>query len=109
MSDTQFDQNAWFARIGYSGSVTPTLETLNRLILAHSHTIAYETLDIMLGRPPQLDVATLQDKMIASKRGAVAIRQLRRSLQFGQKQFRPDRSTSCRQDVAALRDFDAVL
>src|SRR5262245_4828728 len=35
MSDTQFDQNAWLARIGYSGPITPTLETLNRLIFAH--------------------------------------------------------------------------
>jgi N-hydroxyarylamine O-acetyltransferase len=52
MSDKQFDQNAWLARIGYSGPVTPTLETLNRLIFAHSHSIAYETLDIMLGHPP---------------------------------------------------------
>ena len=44
MSDAQFDQKAWLKRIGYSGPVTPTLETLNRLILAHSHAISYETL-----------------------------------------------------------------
>jgi N-hydroxyarylamine O-acetyltransferase len=69
MSDAQFDQNAWFKRIGYSGPTTPTLRTLNRLILAHSHSISYETLDIMLGRPPKLDVATLQSKMITSERG----------------------------------------
>src|SRR5438874_3615177 len=60
MSDTQFDQKAWLERIGHSGAVTPTLETLNRLIFAHSHSISYETLDIMLGRPPKLDVPTLQ-------------------------------------------------
>jgi arylamine N-acetyltransferase len=75
MSDTQFDQNAWLARIGYSGPVTPTLETLNRLIFAHSQSIAYETLDIMLGRPPKLDVPTLQHKMIASKRGGYCFEQ----------------------------------
>jgi N-hydroxyarylamine O-acetyltransferase len=69
MSDTKFDQSAWLRRIGYSGPTTPTLETLNRLILAHSHSICYETLDIMLGRPPKLDVASLQSKMITSKRG----------------------------------------
>src|ERR1700712_4160884 len=69
MSDTQFDQSAWLKRIGYSGPTTPTLETLNRLILAHSHSNSYETLDIMLGRPPKLDVASLQSKMITSKRG----------------------------------------
>ena len=75
MSDTQFDQNAWLERIGYSGPVSPTLATLNRLILAHSHSIAYETLDIMLGRPPKLDVTTLQHKMIASKRGGYCFEQ----------------------------------
>ena len=69
MTDTQFNQSAWFERIGYSGPTAPTLETLNRLILAHSHSISYETLDIMLGRPPKLDVASLQSKMIARKRG----------------------------------------
>jgi N-hydroxyarylamine O-acetyltransferase len=75
MSDAQFDQSAWLKRIGYSDSTTPTLETLNRLILAHSHSIAYETLDIMLGRPPKLDVASLQSKMITSKRGGYCFEQ----------------------------------
>jgi N-hydroxyarylamine O-acetyltransferase len=75
MSDAQFDQNAWLKRIGYSGPVTPTLETLNRLILAHSHSISYETLDIMLGRPPKLDVASLQNKMVINKRGGYCFEQ----------------------------------
>jgi N-hydroxyarylamine O-acetyltransferase len=75
MSDAQFDQSAWLKRIGYSGPITPTLETLNRLILAHSHSISYETLDIMLGRPPKLDVASLQSKMITSKRGGYCFEQ----------------------------------
>jgi N-hydroxyarylamine O-acetyltransferase len=75
MSDALFDQNAWFRRIGYSGAATPTLETLNRLILAHSHSIAYETLDIMLGRPPKLDATTLQNKMIVGRRGGYCFEQ----------------------------------
>lgn len=69
MHEARFDQDAWLARIGYSGSLIPTLETLNALILAHSHSISYETLDIMLGRPPKLDIATLQAKMVAGGRG----------------------------------------
>lgn len=75
MSDAQLDQSAWLARIGYNGSLAPTLETLNQLIFAHSHCIPYETLDIMLGRPPKLDVATLQQKMIASGRGGYCFEQ----------------------------------
>lgn len=75
MSEIQFDQRAWLARIGYSGPVDPTLDNLNRLIFAHSHSIAYETMDIMLGRPPKLDLSTLQYKMIASKRGGYCFEQ----------------------------------
>ena len=75
MSDDAFDQNAWLKRIGYSGPVTPTLDTLNRLIFAHAHAISYETLDIMLGRPPKLDVASLQDKMILSRRDGCCFEQ----------------------------------
>lgn len=75
MSDPVFDQKAWLQRIGYSGPVTPTLETLNRLIFAQSHSIAYETLDIMLGRPPKLDIPTLQQKMIDNKRGGYCFEQ----------------------------------
>jgi N-hydroxyarylamine O-acetyltransferase len=75
MSVTQLDQRAWLARIGYTGPLTPTLKTLNQLIFAHSHSIPYETLDIMLGRPPKLDVPTLQQKMIASRRGGYCFEQ----------------------------------
>src|SRR5581483_3179014 len=75
MSDMPFDQKAWLERIRYSGTVAPTLETLNRLIFAHAHSISYETMDIMLGRPPKLDVATLQRKMIVDKRGGYCFEQ----------------------------------
>nr|WP_049810565.1 arylamine N-acetyltransferase [Bradyrhizobium japonicum] len=75
MLGTQLDQKAWLARIGHTGPLTPTLETLNQLIFRHSHSIPYETLDIMLGRPPKLDILTLQQKMIASGRGGYCFEQ----------------------------------
>lgn len=75
MPENPFDQRAWLSRIGYSGPLTPTLETLNRLIFAHAHAISYETLDIMLGRPPKLDVLTLQSKMVAGGRGGYCFEQ----------------------------------
>ncbi|MEQ1718836.1 MAG: arylamine N-acetyltransferase [Hyphomicrobium sp.] len=59
---SSFDQQAWLDRIGYAGSQQSTLDTLHKLIFAHAHTIAYESLDIMLGRTPKLDVASLQSK-----------------------------------------------
>ena len=57
MAEFSFDQNAWLKRIGYSGPLEPTLSTLHQLIFAHSHAIAYESLDIMLGRTPRLEAA----------------------------------------------------
>ncbi len=75
MTEPFFDRDAWLARIGFAGSTAPTLETLNRLVFAQSHAIAYETLDIMLGRPPRLDLATLQLKMIAGGRSGYCFEQ----------------------------------
>lgn len=75
MTEEPLDQQDWLNRIVYSGSLKPTLETLNRLIFAHAHSISYETLDIMLGRTPKLDVPTLQRKMIAGKRGKYCFEQ----------------------------------
>ena len=43
MSDEAFEQDAWLARIGYSGPRAPTLETLQELVVAHSARIAYES------------------------------------------------------------------
>jgi N-hydroxyarylamine O-acetyltransferase len=75
MPDDMFDQRAWLERIGYSGPLTATLETLNRLIFAHAHAISYESLDIMLGRIPKLDLGSLQRKMISGGRGGYCLEQ----------------------------------
>jgi N-hydroxyarylamine O-acetyltransferase len=75
MAEVPLEQQAWLNRIGYSGSLKPTLETLNRLIFAHAHSISYETLDIVLGRTPKLDIPTLQRKMITGKRGGYCFEQ----------------------------------
>ena len=75
MSTSSFHQQAWLDRIGYSGSLEPTLATLHRLIFAHSHVIAYESLDIMLGRTPRLDIPSLQRKMISVGRGGYCLEQ----------------------------------
>lgn len=75
MGAEQFDQNAWLARIGYAGPREPTLKTLNALIAAHSMSIAYESIDILLGKPPKLDLPSLQEKMISKKRGGYCFEQ----------------------------------
>jgi N-hydroxyarylamine O-acetyltransferase len=75
LSEEHFDQDAWIARIGYSGSRVPNLETLQALVSCHSSTIAYESIDILLDRPPKLDLRSLQDKMIAGGRGGYCFEQ----------------------------------
>lgn len=75
MSDDVFDQDAWLARVGYTGSRAPTLETLQALVAAHSRAIAYESIDVLLDRPPKLDPASLQAKMIAGGRGGYCFEQ----------------------------------
>jgi N-hydroxyarylamine O-acetyltransferase len=75
MSVSSFDQQAWLARIGYRGALEPTLSTLHQLVFAHSHAIAYESLDIMLGRTPKLDLGALQRKMILGGRGGYCLEQ----------------------------------
>ncbi len=75
MSDQDFDQEAWLARIGYRGSLAPTLETLTALVAAHSSAIAYESIDVLLDRPPKLDLRSLQDKMIGGGRGGYCFEQ----------------------------------
>src|SRR6185369_6770535 len=75
MAEPLFDRNAWLRRIGYTGPLEPTLVALHALIFAHSHSIAYESLDIMLGRTPRLDLASLQRKMIFGGRGGYCLEQ----------------------------------
>jgi N-hydroxyarylamine O-acetyltransferase len=70
-----FDRDGWFRRIGYEGDAAPTLETLHALVAAHAQAIAYESLDILLGHVPRLDVASLQAKMIARPRGGYCFEQ----------------------------------
>jgi N-hydroxyarylamine O-acetyltransferase len=75
MSDDAFDQSAWLRRIGHEGSRAPTLETLRAVVAAHSATISYESIDVLLDRPPRLDMGSLQQKMIAGGRGGYCFEQ----------------------------------
>src|SRR5262245_40251616 len=75
MPDANFDQAAWLARIGYRGSLAPNPENLQALISAHSSAIAYESIDVLLDRPPKLDLRSLHDKMIAGGRGGYCFEQ----------------------------------
>jgi N-hydroxyarylamine O-acetyltransferase len=66
---TELDLDAYFGRVGYDGPATPTLATLSRLHALHAAAIPFENLSPFLGEPVRLDVASLQDKLIARGRG----------------------------------------
>src|SRR4029077_20667326 len=74
-SDGTLDLDAYFQRIGYAGSRAPSRATLDALHLAHATHIPFENLDILLGRPIRLDLASLQSKLIDSKRGGYCFEQ----------------------------------
>ena len=63
------DLDAYLTRVGYDGPVEPTLEVLDAIHLAHATTIPFENLDILLGRPIRIDLASLQDKLVRDRRG----------------------------------------
>jgi N-hydroxyarylamine O-acetyltransferase len=66
---TAFDLDAYFERIGWSGDAPPSLATLDGLMRAHMRHIPFENLDVLLGRPVRLDLDSLQQKLVHSRRG----------------------------------------
>jgi N-hydroxyarylamine O-acetyltransferase len=75
-----FDIDAYLARIGYRGARGVSPETLDALHLAHATSIPFENLDILLGRGIQLDLDSLQRKLITERRGGYCFEQ---NLLFG--------------------------
>ena len=68
--DTEpLDLSAYLQRIGYSGPLTPTLDTLRALQHAHLEAIPFEGLSPYLGLAVPLDIALLQDKLVRGARG----------------------------------------
>ncbi|HEY4899910.1 MAG TPA: arylamine N-acetyltransferase [Terriglobales bacterium] len=63
------DVDAYFHRIKYDGSREPSLATLRALHRRHLRTVPFENLDIALGKPIQLDLERLYQKIVVSKRG----------------------------------------
>lgn len=69
MSNAALNLPAYLARIGYSGPVEPTLPVLQQLIEKHTTAIPLENLDVLLGRRILIDVESVQQKMVARRRG----------------------------------------
>lgn len=75
MSDNQIDLEAYLARIGYEGHREPTLETLTAIQFAHATSIPFENLSILFGQGVQLDLETLQGKIVGACRGGYCFEQ----------------------------------
>ncbi len=69
------DLDAYLARIGYTGSRAPTHATLNALSAAHVQTIPFENIDVLLGRPIELELAALERKLVHERRGGYCFEQ----------------------------------
>jgi len=63
------DLDGYFARIGYTGPRTPTLDTLRAIHALHPAAIPFENFDPLLGRPVPLGLDDLQAKLVGRKRG----------------------------------------
>ena len=61
--------NAYFERIGFAGSIAPTLATLELIHALHPAAIAFENLNPLLGLPVNLDLASIEKKLLADRRG----------------------------------------
>jgi len=69
------DLDAYLRRGGYSGARDPTAAVLEALHRAHAAAIPFENLDILLGRPIRLDLESLQEKLVRSRRGGYCFEQ----------------------------------
>lgn len=63
------DVPSYLARIGYTGSTSPTLETLRAIHYAHLLSVPFENLDIALGRKIVLDEDAFIQKIVERRRG----------------------------------------
>ncbi|KFC64312.1 Arylamine N-acetyltransferase [Devosia sp. LC5] len=61
--------NAYFERIGFAGSIAPSLATLELLHELHPAAIPFENLNPLLGLPVALDQQSLEKKLLGEKRG----------------------------------------
>lgn len=60
---------AYFERIGFAGSIAPTLATLDLLHALHPAAIPFENLTPLMGDAVRLDQPSLEKKLLTEKRG----------------------------------------
>jgi N-hydroxyarylamine O-acetyltransferase len=71
----EFHLDRYLARIGHNGAVAANLATLAALQASHVDAIPFEAIDPWLRRPVNLDLASLQNKLVDSRRGGYCFEQ----------------------------------
>jgi N-hydroxyarylamine O-acetyltransferase len=74
INKTVFDQKkinlpAYLEHIRYNGSLDPTARTLKQIHQAHTQSIPFENLNALLRVPVQIDIDSIQKKIIGQRRG----------------------------------------
>jgi N-hydroxyarylamine O-acetyltransferase len=70
-----FRLDKYLTRIGFGGTIAPDFATLAAIHAAHVDAIPFEGLDPLLGRPVNLDLASLQEKLVDLRRGGYCFEQ----------------------------------
>jgi N-hydroxyarylamine O-acetyltransferase len=71
----EFDLAAYTSRIGYDGPIAANLTVLRALHELHPQAIAFENIDPFLHRPVDLELGTLQRKLLRGDRGGYCFEQ----------------------------------
>jgi N-hydroxyarylamine O-acetyltransferase len=77
MVEPPIDFAAYGHRIGCEVPTAPTLAALARLIERHAAAIPFENIDVLAGRVPRLDTASLEQKLVQRRRGGYCFEQNR--------------------------------
>lgn len=70
-----FSLQRYFQRIGYQGPTQPTLALLRQLVYLHTQTIPFENIDVLLGKPVQLEPEAIVNKLVGARRGGYCFEQ----------------------------------
>lgn len=65
--------DAYLRRINYSGSIAPTLETLQAIHRLHVNAIPFENLDPLMELPVRLQLSDIEQKLLLERRGGYCL------------------------------------
>ena len=71
----QIDLALYAERIGFSGEFKPDFVTLSAIQFGQTTNIPFENLEILRGLPIEIDLASLEDKLVAKRRGGYCFEQ----------------------------------